>query len=76
MAMLEKTYKRYCPDCRHRMDLVKLDKQPLEIPWRSTTDKNLEQLTFSEIWNCLNCNELWEFDPETQKWKIKSQLII
>lgn len=72
--MDDKIMKKYCPDCRYRMKFVKTEKQSPEFLKFIKTDKNSkeEEFNFLEIWNCLNCNENWEFDTITGSWKIKS----
>lgn len=61
--MDDKKIKRYCPDCRYQMEFIKSEKD-VEIDGKS--------LNMLEIWNCLNCNEEWEFDIEEGNWKLKS----
>ena len=54
--MEDKETKRYCPDCRNRMKFVKTENKE----------------TMFEIWNCLNCHELWEFEQATGNWIVNS----
>jgi len=72
--MDDKKRKKYCPDCRYRMEFIKFEKQPAEFLKFLKSDKNLgvEEFDLLEIWNCLNCNENWEFDTTTGSWKIKT----
>ena len=61
---------RVCPTCGQSLDFVKSEKQPIE-PVKSEKDEDMNEKTFSifEIWNCLNCDEEFEFDVKKGIWK-------
>ena len=64
---------RVCPTCGQFLHFVKSEKQPIEHV-KSERDKEMNKKTFAifEIWNCLNCNEEWEFDIKKGGWKLIS----
>ena len=54
---------RVCPICRQSLHFVKSEKEE---------DMNEKTFAIFEIWNCLNCNEEWEFDIKKGGWKVRS----